>query len=361
VTATALGPAGAQDDLWNDLERVANELGSTMLGSGSTDPVLAARLCELLAETTESRRLLREHVVDQRFRALERIQAGLTRLRRLGTTAELVREAAHEACLCCGFDRALASRVRGSTWVPQQLYVTDGDQPDEAPELDEYLAHVEIPLTPNLLETELARRGVPVLSVDPLNDAHTFKELMTVSQTRGYVAAPVMPAGRVLGFLHADCFRSRRMLTQVDRDNLWTFAQGLGLIFERLLLIDQLVEQRDRIREALRAAGAQIDELSEAEIDDLSREHGPFREPMRGPTRRDVPSRSQLESLLTSREREVLALMAAGARNRQIAERLVVSETTVKFHVSNISRKLGARHRAGAVAKYLQLRSMEQG
>ncbi len=53
---------------------------------------------------------------------------------------------------------------------------------------------------------------------------------------------------------------------------------------------------------------------------------------------------------ITPREREVLALLADGLTNRQIAERLVVSEHTVHRHVANILRKLGLPSRAAAAA-----------
>ena len=53
---------------------------------------------------------------------------------------------------------------------------------------------------------------------------------------------------------------------------------------------------------------------------------------------------------LTEREREVLALMIEGLNNREIAERLIISSSTVKNHVSSILSKLGTVSRTQAVA-----------
>lgn len=57
---------------------------------------------------------------------------------------------------------------------------------------------------------------------------------------------------------------------------------------------------------------------------------------------------------LTEREREVLALMVGGFNNTEISDRLVVSKSTVKFHVSNILSKLHVGSRTEAVALALQ-------
>lgn len=53
---------------------------------------------------------------------------------------------------------------------------------------------------------------------------------------------------------------------------------------------------------------------------------------------------------LSEREREVLALMAEGMSNKEIAERLVISLSTIKFHVSSILSKLNAASRTEAVS-----------
>lgn len=57
---------------------------------------------------------------------------------------------------------------------------------------------------------------------------------------------------------------------------------------------------------------------------------------------------------LTEREREVLALITQGMNNREIADRLTISRSTVKNHVSNIFSKLNVSNRAEAVALAVQ-------
>jgi DNA-binding NarL/FixJ family response regulator len=57
---------------------------------------------------------------------------------------------------------------------------------------------------------------------------------------------------------------------------------------------------------------------------------------------------------LTPRELEVLALMAEGLSNKGIADRLAISDQTVKFHVASIGGKLNALNRTDAVRRGLR-------
>ncbi len=64
------------------------------------------------------------------------------------------------------------------------------------------------------------------------------------------------------------------------------------------------------------------------------------------------------EGLLTRRELDVLRLLAEGHTNRGIADALVISTGTVKFHINSILRKLRVANRAEAVSRYLRLLGM---
>ncbi len=66
-----------------------------------------------------------------------------------------------------------------------------------------------------------------------------------------------------------------------------------------------------------------------------------------------------MRSLLTGREWEVIELLSAGASTHAIAERLVVSPTTVYSHVNRVLHKLGVHSRAEAVVAARILRQAE--
>lgn len=75
-----------------------------------------------------------------------------------------------------------------------------------------------------------------------------------------------------------------------------------------------------------------------------------------GPFERDDEAVKKLG--ISKREFEVLELIAAGLSNQDIADRLFVSTSTVKTHVSNVLAKLDASRRTEAIARAKQLRIM---
>ena len=70
----------------------------------------------------------------------------------------------------------------------------------------------------------------------------------------------------------------------------------------------------------------------------------------------DADDDAQPVESLTPRELEVLQIMARGARNRDIAQELVISERTVKIHVANIIAKLAVTNRTAAVVRAIDLK-----
>jgi DNA-binding NarL/FixJ family response regulator len=117
------------------------------------------------------------------------------------------------------------------------------------------------------------------------------------------------------------------------------------LLKERVSDPEQLV---DPIREVARG-GSVIDprvvETLVAALGDMARAHEEATTSVR------APSTPELAEPLTERELEVLGLIAEGASNQDIAQRLVVSMATVKTHVNHIFGKLGAESRVQVVGR----------
>lgn len=65
-----------------------------------------------------------------------------------------------------------------------------------------------------------------------------------------------------------------------------------------------------------------------------------------------------IKGILTLREREVFELLILNKSTKEIAEKLNISEKTVRNHISNVMQKLGVKGRAGAVVELLKLNEL---
>ena len=132
-------------------------------------------------------------------------------------------------------------------------------------------------------------------------------------------------------------------------------AQGLAALRRTLALGAEegylrtfldLGEPLDRLLRQLREIGglrAGLAGYSERLLAAFARPTGPASDETRAP--------SPLAEPLTPRELEILRLIAGGASNREIAERLVITVGTVKIHINRLLGKLAARNRTEAVAR----------
>jgi DNA-binding CsgD family transcriptional regulator len=344
----------ADEDATSDLVEldgaltVLTGLLSDLLAAGAPDP---APVSAALAEAYLLRYDVHEFVAGERLRRLDALEVGLARLRNVHDPDELLHRACEAVVDSCGFDRVMLSRVEGSLWRPWKSYAVGDREPERT--FREWISAIpEIQLDSMLLETEMVRRHEPALVSDPAHDPRVYPPLLAASRLNSYVAAPLMPTGRVIGFLHADY--ESAPVEPLDRDILWAFAVAFGQIFERAVLLTRLRDQREQVRDAMRTVEAVLEDLASAEIDLATRAHATAftaGRPVRTPGR----SSAELQALLTGRELEVLALMATGATNNRIADELVIANGTVKSHVKRILRKLCVENRAEAISRYLRL------
>ena len=313
-----------------------------------------------LCGSTEPPRLravedLAEPRTEPAWTAVRRVRAAMRELREISTLRQLLD--ATPAALCrLGFDRAMVSRVEDSTWVVERFHAEK--ESAWAEEINEIAQQSPQRLGPTLIEADIVRRRTPVLITEAQSDNRVNKDLAGLTQSRSYVAAPIMPEGRVIGFLHADRYHQDRAVDQFDLEVLVQFAEQYGQVLERTLLLERL--------DGLRRSVATLTEVLNGTVSDcrgIAVEM--YADGDRSPTAVSLPLQEMSasvrgcapatpDSVLTSRELDVLRLMATGDTNARIATRLVISEGTVKSHVKHILRKLSAANRAEAVCRWLQ-------
>jgi len=275
------------------------------------------------------------------------VDRSLALLRQVDDQDALLESVCESAAAACGFDRVMLSRIEGQLWRPWRSYSrTIGDVERTFRNWIENMPLIRLDTV--LAESALVIDRLPVLVHDVRSAGRVHGPMVRAAALTSYVAAPIVAGDRVIGLLHADFVA--RDVEPADRDLLWAFATGFGQVFERAVLLARIREQRIQVQHLMQTVAGVLDEIASAEVE-LAR---------RGQT--DIttnPSAPAVEqqafhTTLTSREEEVLALMATGATNDRIAERLVIATGTVKSHVKQILRKLEVDNRAEAIAQYLK-------
>lgn len=299
---------------------------------------------------------LESHYAQRADGALQ-VQRALAQLRAVGSTAKMLVKAPRLLCECCGFASAILFRVDQGIVTPAAAYsTTDADLAEKVRRQFAKLGRVE--LDELVVETEMLRRRIPIIVHDAMNDPRTRQDMIRVTGVNSYVAAPILPQGRVIGFLHATTAQD---ITGADRDVLWAFAEGYGYALERTILLERLHQQGERIRDLVRATELALAEIREAGLQISPPATGltpAAAEPIRSAVFAAPDSR--IHQVLTRRELEIIELIAHGETNREIADRMVISEGTVKTHVSRILRKLRVANRAEAASQFMRLTGWTQ-
>ncbi len=311
----------------------------------------AAGLIGLLTKIGQLQVQVGQTQIMQRNSRYGAVRNALSRLHGIDSIEQMIERAPAELCRC-GFDRAIISRVEESTWWVESVHVTA--DPEWASEIARVGREHPMHIDHTLVESEILRRRAPVLVRDAQHDARTNAFIGQASLSRSYVAAPIMPNGRIIGLLHADCYNSRRHVDDEDFAVLWMFAEGFGYAYQRTALSERLRLARNEIQRMARDIATAAEDLCTSRAM-LGRPQPHLDSRCVPPVAASLAACTSIESRLSPREIEVVSLMAEGKSNREIATCLVISEGTVKTHVKHILRKLKASNRAEAVFRYVRI------
>jgi DNA-binding CsgD family transcriptional regulator len=285
---------------------------------------------------------MQEAVSTRRSVAVSQVRLAMENLRSVDSVAELVTRAPLEAARL-GFERCLLSKISDSKWLARSAFAQgDEELADAMIEIGNRTPRV---IDSRLVECDVVRQRTSILVTDACHNDRVHPELVRLVRPVAYVAAPIIANGSVVGFLHADAGYERPPVDEFDRDLLDAFSAGLSSTLESLYYREQL----DRIRQQCTSVGSS---MLEAESESLEPASTSSCLPARAGNQ--LRAAGALVDRLTRREAEVLVHMANGETNRRIAARLFVSEATIKAHVKQILRKLGAANRAEAVSRYLR-------
>ena len=339
VAPPELTPAALAHQLDSLRQRLEERIS---LPSDPTDDV--ATTAEILISILRLQCELLDHDLARRVKSMSEIRQALGYLRGL-PPHKMIHAAPEVLSREFDFARTMISTVRGSLWLPRHLHIDEENSDPHGRRFLEYVIDRHIQLADAPLETELVRKRCGAFAPSPMDDKRTFKELVEVSGSFGYIAAPITVQGRAIGILHVDRPEPHGIVTMDHLEQLEAFAECLSVAFESAVLEEKAAQQRVNVESLC----GNVDELlSHSARSVLWLLPGAVPGPRHDAYHRDQPS----VPALTSREREIMSHVATGATNGQIARCLVISEGTVKSHLKHIAKKLNTSSRAAAVATY---------
>ena len=292
-------------------------------------------LAEAAATLRELRRFNRELAERELVRgadARDEVHQAIERLAEIGSSAGVLERAAETLGQSSRFVRVIVSQVRDDILLPHSIWAKE----DIPAGLEERLKTIEVRLSYPLVEAELAQRTGDPVRVDAAG-ARAPAALTELLGWSSYVVVPLRLDGDTIGMIHAEA----EAALELDLEIAGIYATGLTAAFERAVLREMIEQHRLELRAAVGWISDHLDH------DFVGFARAPGEDEVQGARGEEVES-------LTPREVEVLDLVGRGKTNAAIAATLLVSESTVKFHVKNILLKLGATSRADAVAKNLR-------
>jgi DNA-binding CsgD family transcriptional regulator len=301
--------------------------------SAVAEPATVQRvLLELLALERE----IVEAAYVRRADALERVSDAIRRLGEIGSPQGILDRAAEELGMSSEFDRVVLSEVSGGALYARTLWSGQGQ--DDARAALEELRRSPIRLEYPSVEDEVARGPRTELVSARAPRSRAAARLVEVLGWDSYAVAALVVQGNTVGLLHADACAGGRALDVLDAEVAARYAEGLAGVFERAVLREMLQLHHNELRSAVEWMSARLGQLAVG-ASDWGSPAGDGADP-------------DGADALTARELDVLRLLARGQTNLEIAHALVVREGTVKYHVKNILRKLGATSRADAVSRF---------
>lgn len=266
------------------------------------------------------------------------------RLRAARDLDELRALAGADACAFCGFDRSLVLTIADGALRAGGAAVAH--EPSDV--LRRRALAQPADLTPGSAEAELVRRA----EAGARTASRGTSVLASVLDLEHFVLAPVVPEDEAIAVLVVD--RANRPVADHEVVRVEVYAAVLAVAVEHTVLRTRLAELAAEFRHLATSALAMGQEALTAPVT-MSTDHGWGAVFPRPAEARPAPAPDLGRDLLTGREQEVLAQLAAGRSNREIAQELHLAPDTVKTHVARVLRKLNAANRAEAVGRWLAM------